>query len=986
MRRAELRQELLGDGAGGVQDFSERPSRRISDISSASQGSRHRLFMTEDHSYTSMRDLEGESVGEDSEDEIVQVGKNREKNPDVYERLESLDVDQVNHPYHVDSQRKLSKKAKAKTSFVSTSTTIYLWVLTILIGVGVAVAARGVQFSIYYLREYRNSQLQRFFDSDSSMVQAFVFFATWNMTFVLVAAFLCVFVEPMTAADGLAEIKAFINGVHVRRFLKLRTIVLKIVGTIFACASGLVIGAEAPLIHIGAGIASGVTRGDKLKNLCFEFSPTLLGRFHNDRDRRDFISAGAGAGMAAAFGAPIGGVLFVLEETAAAWSPALTWRIFTAALVASVALALLKAEDNRGDISASGLLSFGTSESIKSLRAGFTGAASALEAPIYSFEPVFYAVVGVLGGTMGGIFNRSMCVLQRWRPRRRALRTLEAVVVSLLTSGLIFYLSFYHPSCRENGYWTCRDAYNWGEWCSGRADNTTCQGGARYAHASCANESVWMCVGGVEDGKSCLDGNCSVLGGECRPVRTLSLDPGIRLGCDEGEYSELATMLLGSREQAFMRMVDQAWPVSPFSTTSLLLAVVSLFFLLTITFGAPIPGGFLMPCIFIGGCVGRIIGDLVKQYIDARVFPGNYALAGAAALAGGVQRSTISLVFILIEGTGNVHGLLSVVISTVVANFVGNFFGKEGIYDVLVRRKRLRFLPHEPDFLMDLTTVGDVMARPVVCFRIVERVGSIVDVLRGCEHNGFPIVSVGGGAGQSSLPDRSLSEFSPGGRLEGVILRSHLRHLLAARFLQDGGKGQPLWQCVTGARPGLVPLDGDPRLYAQMETRRRTGSHVCHSIKEWEWALFSKEDRGRYVNLGAYMNASCLAVAEDTPLSKAFALFQHMSLRHLPVTDIHHRVVGILGRDNLTKELLHKTISAYYRPDDIHSQPAEPHPPRLRAGLHLQQRQRRPGLPVRGSELGGGSVHRAVPLYTGGPTQSWQARLANQVGCPLSAV
>lgn len=51
--------------------------------------------MTEDHSYTSMRDLEGESVGEDSEDEIVQVGKNREKNPDVYERLESLDVDQV---------------------------------------------------------------------------------------------------------------------------------------------------------------------------------------------------------------------------------------------------------------------------------------------------------------------------------------------------------------------------------------------------------------------------------------------------------------------------------------------------------------------------------------------------------------------------------------------------------------------------------------------------------------------------------------------------------------------------------------------------------------------------------------------------------------------------------------------------------------------------------------------------------------------------
>eukprot|EP00287_Rhodomonas_sp_CCMP768_P027872 CAMPEP_0202850390 /NCGR_PEP_ID=MMETSP1389-20130828/83567_1 /ASSEMBLY_ACC=CAM_ASM_000865 /TAXON_ID=302021 /ORGANISM="Rhodomonas sp., Strain CCMP768" /LENGTH=102 /DNA_ID=CAMNT_0049528577 /DNA_START=42 /DNA_END=346 /DNA_ORIENTATION=+ len=102
--------------------------------------------------------------------------------------------------------------------------------------------------------------------------------------------------------------------------------------------------------------------------------------------------------MAAAFGAPIGGVLFVLEETASAWSPALTWRIFTAALVSSVTLALLKSGESSGDVSTEGLLSFGTSESIKSVRRGLVGAASALEAPMYSFELVFYAVVGALGG------------------------------------------------------------------------------------------------------------------------------------------------------------------------------------------------------------------------------------------------------------------------------------------------------------------------------------------------------------------------------------------------------------------------------------------------------------------------------------------------------------------------------------------------------------------------------------------------------------
>lgn len=90
---------------------------------------------------------------------------------------------------------------------------------------------------------------------------------------------------------------------------------LQIFGSILGVSAGFVVGKEGPMVHTGACIASFLGQGGSSK---YHLTWTWLRYFKNDRDRRDLITCGAAAGVAAAFRAPVGGVLFALEE-AASW-------------------------------------------------------------------------------------------------------------------------------------------------------------------------------------------------------------------------------------------------------------------------------------------------------------------------------------------------------------------------------------------------------------------------------------------------------------------------------------------------------------------------------------------------------------------------------------------------------------------------------------------------------------------------------------------
>ena len=74
-------------------------------------------------------------------------------------------------------------------------------------------------------------------------------------------------------------------------------------GVVFSVAGGLAVGKEGPMIHTGAVIAAGVSQG---RSTTFNRDFHVFEVFRTDHEKRDFVAGGAAAGVAAAFGSPVG--------------------------------------------------------------------------------------------------------------------------------------------------------------------------------------------------------------------------------------------------------------------------------------------------------------------------------------------------------------------------------------------------------------------------------------------------------------------------------------------------------------------------------------------------------------------------------------------------------------------------------------------------------------------------------------------------------
>ncbi|XP_040936703.1 chloride channel protein CLC-c isoform X2 [Gossypium hirsutum] len=253
--------------------------------------------------------------------------------------------------------------------------------------------------------------------------KAFAALAGCNLALAAAAAALCAYIAPAAAGSGIPEVKAYLNGVDAHSILAPSTLFVKIFGSILCVSAGFVVGKEGPMVHTGACIASLIGQGGSRK---YHLTWRWLKYFKNDRDRRDLITCGAAAGVASAFRAPVGGVLFALEEAASWWRSALLWRtFFTTAVVAIVLRAFIQlcSTGTCGLFGEGGLIMYDVSA-----------------AKVAYSVPDILAVIllGVIGGIFGSLYNylvdkvlRTYSIINEKGP---AVKILLVVTISLLTS------------------------------------------------------------------------------------------------------------------------------------------------------------------------------------------------------------------------------------------------------------------------------------------------------------------------------------------------------------------------------------------------------------------------------------------------------------------------------------------------------------------------------------------------------------------------
>ena len=658
----------------------------------------------------------------------------------------------------------------------------------------------------------------------------------------------------MAANSGIPPIKSFLNGTLVKGgLLDWRTCIAKLVGIILIVATNLPLGREGPMVHIGAMLAAIIT------HLPLPGTRDLL-ELRLPEAQRAWVGIGAAAGVAAAFNAPFGGILYSFEEVCSTWTEHMTWRAFFCVVIVSLTYTFC-VEFSNDELQVGLSINLQHDVSLSIFRSGQIG---------------WVVLLAGACGALGACYNAVVLKINEWF-RKPALkgRPWAAVLDAALTATLCFTAYYWAPLIFD-----CRPC-------------PTPTGGSHRMLAEAAN-------GNSSSSQSDI---CEYSGHEAL-VQHL---------CPDGYYSELATLLLGGQERTMVHLLSRrSWLDSAgevvflFNTPVLGFLLVLYFILATMTFGIRVPAGNFVPGIIIGATTGRLYGELLVSGGLSDWAPGMFALVGAGAVLSGITRMTLTLVAILTEVADDIRMVPTMMLACAAAKSVANKISHSFDHGMM-HLNALPFLDESPPVELDILVARNAMATPVVSLPNIVKVGELVKTLKTNTCNGFPVV-------HREQPDR----------LCGLIIRRQLLVLLRDRVWQYKGSMLPLellqeyiasfapaQGMSLGGRRGSASSSATAAFALQSDLDHDCGG-TMGKVLSVDGIVLREHDMEEYLDLRDFMDPAPAVVSELTPLFKMYRLFNEIGVRHLPVLDEHYKLVGIVTRKDLRihnmKGAIHKAL------------------------------------------------------------------------------
>lgn len=727
-------------------------------------------------------------------------------------------------------------------------------------------------------------------------------FVTWlwvfgfSLVFLLLSTTMVVYIRPSAESSGMPELIGFLNGTLIRHIFNLKTLVVKFLSCAFAVASGMPVGPEGPMIHMGALIGAGVSQ---FKSTTLGIDLSVFERFRNSQDRRNFISAGAAAGIASAFGAPVGGLLFAMEEVSSYWDMRLSWQTFFCCMVSAFTTDLLDSAFHAFHYEG-GFGHFKTDRYI------LFNIESGIDMNILAIIPC--VILGVIGGGLGAGFTFFNLKIVRFRRYLHSKLPTEAKVnlVKMAEPVLILFITCTITVLLPSAYtcipFTCvvpsEDKYP--NLCSNLTDDTvdvTLETSVEFYNCPIYEHDI---------------GNGSMYW--------------------NGSYNQAATLMFVTGENTIHHLFSRNTHLQ-FDYFPLFVMLVFYYFLACWSAGTAISSGLVVPMLLIGGLYGRMIGKLMVDIFGVPsedfwewIDPGAMALLGAVSFFGGVTRLTMSLTVIMVEMTNDIQFLLLIMITVLFAKWIGDFI-THPFYHALLELKCIPYLEQDPIVLnregnrlnLELYQSSHVMRHPVQTVFKVEHVSKLAQLILKTNHGGFPVIQ------------KETNTYS------GLITRAELIVLLMQYHDQVV---KPLSETSNPTSESIfVPSVPFPDISARM-TRKIRRSDVMEFklraiVSHTEATVIISSDNGNssvscsslsstysnegiigsgppsppssdlgvnqshFMDLSDYVNTSGVSVPRDFSLQRTYIIFRSLGLRHLVVVNETNAVEGIITRKDL---------------------------------------------------------------------------------------